>query len=291
MAKRILSTFLLWSVVIGALWGLRTNGAVLMVGVVAALTLRELYALLGAAGYAPFAGMGMVFGTAVAVGPWTEAHWGWRTDALPALAALLGCVRILGERPPEKRVEALMSTVFGIVYIGTLLQYLVRIATPPSLAAAAAQAASSGRVAPLLLSADARLILCIWVIAVAKFCDVGALLSGLAFGRHKLAPQISPKKTWEGVLGGVLVSMAIGALVFRLGRGTLPDSMTPLRGALLAAPVGALGVVSDLVESVIKRRANLKDSGGAIPGIGGMFDLSDSILLAAPAAYFLLRLP
>jgi phosphatidate cytidylyltransferase len=66
------------------------------------------------------------------------------------------------------------------------------------------------------------LLLFIWLVAVAKFCDVGALLTGLAIGRHHMAPQISPKKTWEGAVGGVLVSMGIGALSPGFGPTTCP---------------------------------------------------------------------
>ena len=110
----------------------------------------------------------------------------------------------------------------------------------------------------------------------------------MAFGRHAMAPGISPKKTWEGACGGVVVAMGVGALVFWLGGPVLPDEMTPLRGALLAAPLAAVAIVSDLIESVIKRRASLKDSGGGVPGIGGIFDLTDSLILAAPVGYFLL---
>jgi len=158
-----------------------------------------------------------------------------------------------------------------------MLQYLVRIATPP--AGDTTQAAG-------------RIVLCLWVVAVAKFCDVGALLAGLAVGRHPMAPLTSPKKTWEGAAGGVIVAMGVGWLVAWLGRGVLPAAMTPLRSALLAAPLACVAIVSDLVESVIKRRAALKDSGGGVPGIGGMFDLCDSLILAAPVGYFLLqRLP
>ena len=66
---------------------------------------------------------------------------------------------------------------------------------------------------------------------------------------------------------------------------------TPLVAALMAIPIAALGIVADLVESVLKRRANLKDSGSALPGLGGFFDMSDSLILAAPVGYFLFRLP
>jgi phosphatidate cytidylyltransferase len=134
-------------------------------------------------------------------------------------------------------------------------------------------------------------VLCLWTVAVAKFCDVGALLTGLAIGRHPMAPLTSPKKTWEGAAGGIALAMGVGALVVWMGAPVLPASMTPLRGALLASPVAVVAIFSDLVESVIKRRAASKDSGGVVPGIGGIFDLSDSLILAAPVAYFLLGLP
>ena len=242
---------------------------------VSVLTLREFYRLMAAAGHAPFERLGMLFGGLITLAPWTEARFGLPAHPLLALATLVFSIRMLSERTPEKRLEALTSTLFGLVYISLLLQYLVRIVTP---------------VAGDTISPDGRLILCLWVVAVAKFCDVGALLTGLAIGRHPMAPGISPKKTWEGAFGGVAVAMGVGALVAWLGRGVLPASLGPLRGALLAAPLAAVAIVSDLVESVVKRRADRKDSGGGIPGIGGFFDLIDSVILAAPVGYFLLGL-
>jgi len=173
-------------------------------------------------------------------------------------------------------MEALSSTLFGLVYVALLLQFLVRIVTP-----------LEGDSIPQ----EGRLILCLWVVVVAKFCDIGALLTGLAIGRHPMAPMTSPKKTWEGAAGGVLVGIGAGALVAWLGRGTLAETMGPVRAAILSAPVAVVAVISDLVESSIKRRASFKDSGGGVPGIGGIFDLSDSLILAAPVAYFLLGLP
>ena len=275
MAKRIFSTVLLWLVVFAVLWFFRTAGAVAAIVAVSVLTLREFYRLMAAAGHAPFERLGMLFGGLITLAPWTEARFGLPAHPLLALATLVFSIRMLSERTPEKRLEALTSTLFGLVYISLLLQYLVRIVTP---------------VAGDTISPDGRLILCLWVVAVAKFCDVGALLTGLAIGRHPMAPGISPKKTWEGAFGGVAVAMGVGALVAWLGRGVLPASLGPLRGALLAAPLAAVAIVSDLVESVVKRRADRKDSGGGIPGIGGFFDLIDSVILAAPVGYFLLGL-
>jgi phosphatidate cytidylyltransferase len=274
VAKRITSTVVLWLAVLAVLWFYRTDGAVAVITGISVLTLRELYRLMAAAGNAPFAGLGLVFGGLITLAPWTEARHGIPAYPLVALAAVVFSIRILLERAPEKRVEALSSTLFGLVYISLLLQYLVRIVTP---------------VAGDAISPAGRLVLCLWVVAAAKFCDVGALLAGLAFGRHPMAPGISPKKTWEGAAGGVAVAMGVGALVAWLGRAVLPAAFGPLRAALLAAPLAAVAIVSDLVESVIKRRAALKDSGGGVPGIGGIFDLSDSLVLAAPVGYFLLQ--
>ena len=280
MAKRILSTVLLWLVVFGVMWYFRTTGAVLLVGLISVLTLREFYQLLGSAGHAPFHRLGMFFGALITLSPWLYLQIGIpkSSDAL-VLAVIVFSIRILSEREPAKRVEALGATLFGLVYVALMLQYFVRILTPTQF--------DDG----MSLTPNGRLILCLWLIAVAKFCDVGALLTGLAFGKHQMAPQISPKKTWEGAVGGVLVSMGVGALVAWLGRSELPAHMTPLVAAFKAAPIAAIAIVSDLIESILKRHAALKDSGGAIPGIGGIFDLSDSLLLTAPLGYFLFALP
>jgi phosphatidate cytidylyltransferase len=182
---------------------------------------------------------------------------------------------VLGEREPQNRVEALAGTLFGLVYVAFMLQYLVRIVTP---------------LPGDTIDPTGRLLLFVWLVAVSKFCDVGALLSGMAFGKHRMSPQISPKKTWEGAIGGVFVSMGIGAFVAWLARDHFPAFLTPGIAALIAAPIAFTAIVSDLIESVIKRRATIKDSGGIIPGIGGVFDVSDSLILTAPLGFFLFGL-
>jgi len=273
VAKRTSSTVAIWLIIFAVLWYFRTPGAVAVIVGVSVLTLREFYKLMAAAGNAPFERLGMLFGGLITLAPWAESRLTLPSYPLVALATIVFSIRMLSERTPEKRVEALASTLFGLVYVSLMLQYLVRIATP---------------LAGDAILPDGRLVLCLWVVAVAKFCDVGALLAGMAIGRHAMAPAISPKKTWEGAAGGIAVAMGVGALVAWLGRSVLPPAISPLRAALLAAPLAAVAIVSDLVESVIKRRAALKDSGGGIPGIGGIFDLSDSLILAAPVGYFLL---
>ena len=276
MAKRIFSTVALWTIVGAALWVFRTRGALVLIALISVLTLREFYQLMRASGYAPFDKLGLLFGGLITIAPWAEARFGWHAHLLLALGTVVFAVRLLGERTAENRVESLASTLFGLVYVAVLLQYLVRIVTP----------LSGDTVSP-----TGRLLLCLWLVVVAKFCDMGALLTGLAIGRHKMSPQISPKKTWEGAVGGVILSMAAGAVFAWLARNEFPTPLSPLRAALIAAPIAVLGIVSDLIESVIKRRANRKDSGATVPGMGGVFDVSDSLILAAPVAYVLFGLP
>jgi phosphatidate cytidylyltransferase len=137
---------------------------------------------------------------------------------------------------------------------------------------------------------ETGLILPVWVVAVTKFGDVGALLTGMSIGKHRMAPAYSPKKTWEGLAGGILLSIAV-SIAFVLWFGEwLPEGLTVLHAAWMAFFITLSGVLADLIESAFKREAKVKDSGGLVPGIGGFLDLTDSLLLAFPVAYFLVWL-
>jgi phosphatidate cytidylyltransferase len=275
VGKRVFSSTLLWSIVVATMWFFRNTGAVVLGTLVSMLTLREFYRLMHGCGYTPFDRLGTLCGGAITLAPWIELRFGFPAHLMVPLATVVFAVRLLGERTPETRVESLCSTLFGLVYVSLLLQYFIRLVLPlPNDS----------------LSPNGRLVLCLWVIAATKFCDMGGLLTGMAIGRHKLSPLISPKKTWEGAIGGTLASVAIGATIAWLGRDALPPRMTPLLGGLMALPIAVLGIVGDLVESVIKRRANIKDSAAIIPAMGGFFDMSDSLILTAPVGYFLIGL-
>ncbi len=269
MRQRILSTFGLWAVVIGCIHFFGVTGGVWLISAVAVLTLREFYQMVHRMGLDPFDKVGMTLGALVMLAPFYATRL---LPAAPELAApgtilaaavVVFALRVIAERRPDNRVETLAWSLFGVLYVPFMLSFLVRIT----------------------VEARSGLMLVIWLIAVSKFCDVGALLSGLAFGRHKMAPDISPKKTWEGAVGGVLISAGVGAALAHFMARFYPPEFTPLRAALIAMPIAMLAIVSDLIESVIKRRADTKDAGHAIPGIGGMFDLSDSLILTAPAGY------
>lgn len=285
MRSRILSTLVLWTVIIGSLWLFGAHGAVALITILSALTLHEFYGMTAKMGAKPFRWMGLGFSVLITAAPYYLAYFSDEfanrselpvaliydlPTALVVLALLVSCVRVLGERDATNRVETIAATVLGVLFVPFMLHYLVAILM---------YAGSDGD----------NLMLCAWTIAVSKFCDVGALLTGLAFGRHMMSPTISPKKTWEGAVGGVLVSAGVGAGFAFLASGHLPESMTPLIAALIAVPLALTTIVSDLIESVIKRRADTKDTGALIPGIGGAFDLVDSLILTAPVAYFIFQ--
>ena len=111
------------------------------------------------------------------------------------------------------------------------------------------------------------------------------------FGKHKLIPRISPAKSWEGVFGGILVGTLVGVgYVWCLRETFAPWGLTWLRAIPLGVALSVCAIVGDLVESLFKRAANVKDSGGVIPGMGGLLDVLDSILFTAPGLYLFLRL-
>lgn len=128
-------------------------------------------------------------------------------------------------------------------------------------------------------------------------CDTFAMLGGMRFGKHKLAPAVSPNKTWEGTICGAVSSVFTGILVWGLGLlcANLPwlgslYSPLPLAVCVVTAVLASsLGQIGDLAESLIKRMIGVKDFSNLIPGHGGMFDRADSLLFAIPTAYFCIR--
>ena len=192
-----------------------------------------------------------------------------RNVALIGLA-WAGVLLTLLRNPGETKPWVVRNpTVFGLLYVPFLLLFL-------------------GSLVKGDVGGKDGLWLAVWVIAVTKFTDVGGLLIGVPFGRRKIAPNVSPAKSWEGCVGGILFSSAVGAAgAWALGHWAGID-FHPARGALYAIPLALVSIPSDLVESHLKRRAGVKDSGSTIPGIGGALDLIDSLLLVAPVAYLLL---
>ena len=119
-------------------------------------------------------------------------------------------------------------------------------------------------------------------------CDTAALFGGMRFGKHKLAPAVSPKKTWEGAICGALSSLLTGTLVWFICRYSYP---LPLWLCLVTAFLGSsMGQIGDLAESLLKRMIGVKDFSNLIPGHGGAFDRVDSLLFSIPTTYICLML-
>jgi phosphatidate cytidylyltransferase len=147
-------------------------------------------------------------------------------------------------------------------------------------------------------SGQAGMLALVSLIAIVKMSDTGQYAIGRVLGRHKLAPLVSPGKTWEGVMGGALFAVVGAFLVFgwvepyimgtpNKSADFFADTGRVVRVAIYALLVAAAGILGDLAESLLKREAGIKDSSTWMPGFGGLLDLLDSLLVAAPVAYLL----
>jgi phosphatidate cytidylyltransferase len=132
-----------------------------------------------------------------------------------------------------------------------------------------------------------------WIVGIilaTKACDSGAYFTGRAIGRHKLIPWLSPGKTWEGLFGGLAWSAVAGLILAWLSQRFLstPDQVPLLTGLWWGLVFGLVGVLGDLLKSVLKRGAGIKDSSSLLPGLGGVLDVLDSPLMVAPVAFWLI---
>ena len=128
----------------------------------------------------------------------------------------------------------------------------------------------------------------LYFVLVTKFSDMGAYAVGSLIGKHKMIPRISPAKTWEGFFGAILVSTG-ASLAFVHFFGAKMVGMNYLHAIVLGVVLSVTAVIGDLIESLFKREAGVKDSGALFPGIGGILDLLDSLLFNAPIMYLYLR--
>lgn len=124
----------------------------------------------------------------------------------------------------------------------------------------------------------------LYLLCTTYLTDACGLFAGQTFGKHKMAPVISPKKTWEGAAGGLLASI-IASLIFSL---YAPISLSVVQSIILGACIGTIAQVGDLAESLLKRDVGVKDS-SKIPGLGGMLDVVDSLVFTAPLLYLYLK--
>jgi phosphatidate cytidylyltransferase len=236
----------------------------LLLAVVAAIGAWEAYRLLKGAGYPSL----HLFGTALAVAIVLEAAWrpgGDKGILLVAVGVVLAGVGAFGRQDPRDGLVTWIATVFGAVYVGLIGFVLQLAATAPAVPAGA----------PLELLGSERGWVLLLILGVWSF-DTGAFLVGSQIGRHKFLTHISPSKSIEGVVGGLVATTIVTALMLA-GLGQQP------LGALVLGPLlGLSAQAGDLAESMLKRAAGAKDSGTLIPGHGGILDRIDSFLFAGP---------
>ena len=279
---RLISGFSIAGVLFAAFFFLPDAGIPFVLAALAALMTLEFYQLMTAGGVANFRVYGTLGAVALVFVTWCAGVRGDRGtwDAVVLFLVTIGIfLRQFPQKDNPHPLRTIGGTLFGILYIGLLWNFLTKLLL-------------FGR--PLDFAGGiywpGRWLL-LYAVFAAKFTDIGAYLVGCAIGRHKLIPRISPGKSWEGVFGGVLVGTLVGTLyVWGLRDVFAPLGLTWLRALPLGLVLSVCAVVGDLTESLFKRAANVKDSGGVVPGMGGTLDVLDSILFTAPAVYLFLRL-
>ena len=208
---------------------------------------------------------------------------GWLVYAI-AVSGAVAALWVASEDSSPVAVAVLIgASVFWIVALGLVLTYPRSrfVLLSKSAMVAAGVVALPGAWLALVQTAKAPQgpELLIWLLAAAAAADIGAYFAGRRFGRRKLAPQVSPGKTWEGALGGAVAILAwgvVGAMYFGTAAVSLPQWLAVVAVLFVASITG------DLFESAFKRARGVKDSGGLLPGHGGVLDRVDSVIAIAP---------
>ncbi len=225
---------------------------------------------------------------ALCVGQWVDLRDSFLVPALLASALLVTMFLALVQTSDLKEyMGAVSSTVLAILYVGFTLSCLVPLGFDAHIAASAAQALSGRVVSTKVLahSSPGRDLL-VFLFLIIWAGDASAYFVGRALGRTPLFPRVSPNKTVEGSVGGLVGSLLVG-LAFAQWKWHEADWW---RVIILAGFIAAAGQVGDLAESALKRGSNVKDSGTLLPGHGGLLDRMDSLLFAIPALWSMLAL-
>jgi len=261
--KRVLSGLLFLPIFYLFTWKLPSIYFLALVMLAAVLGQYELYRMAQARGIRPVALLGSALGALVVLDAYRPLapHAGALLLAACLLAIMVA--RLFSARPVEGAIEDVSATFMGIVYVALLFGFQVSIRT-----------GTDGRQWLVFL------YFIIWA------SDIGAYSIGIPFGKHRLYEKISPKKSIEGLVGALVASAGM-ALLCRWWF-MPPVSTGAVVGIALALAVA--GTIGDLVESLFKRAAGVKDSGTIIPGHGGILDRMDSMLFAAPVLYYYLRM-
>jgi phosphatidate cytidylyltransferase len=284
-ARRLASTVTLWTIVLLALFSSNriVSDYVFMALILflAVTGLIEFYGLVEKRDLVCFKGWGIFGGILLMLGTFLNLTGQIGTPAQiggPArvndfetgflILFVLGlCMRQFFSRSNTAGILAISTTLFGLMYVPWLLNFIQKINFFPKV--------------------DGHYYL-LYFMLITKFSDTGAYTVGSLIGKHKMIPRISPGKTWEGFAGAIIVS-TLASLVFVHFLGHKMHGMNWKHAIILGVILSVSAVVGDLIESLFKREAGVKDSGNFFPGIGGILDLLDSILFNAPLMYLYLR--
>jgi len=252
------------ALVLLAMWG-GPVPTVVLATVVVTLCAAELYGTLRRSGRRSATLLGLVATVGIMIEAYTKGP-----TAIPFVTVLLLAGTMLWYLIGVERgspVEGTASTVLVFVWVAILGSFSALLLAPGQFPDRHGVAFFAGAIIAAVLN------------------DVGALVVGRFIGRHPLAPAVSPKKTWEGLIGGsVLAIVGSAFIVGHIHPWTVP------KAALLGVVVSVVAPVGDLCESLVKRDLKLKDMGSLLPGHGGMLDRFDAILFVMPATYYLVRL-
>lgn len=280
--RRLISSIVLWTIVISALFsGNKILSDYVFLAIMMLLAwagMVEFYNLLAKRNLYCFKGVGVFGGLLLMASTFfyltqnESTHPGGANDFETSFLILfvLGlCVRQFVSKTNTAGLIAISTTLFGLMYVPYLLNFIQKINFFPGL---------KGNGAFYIL----------YFILVTKFSDLGAYCVGSLIGKHKMIPRISPGKTWEGFGGAIVISTA-ASVTFAHFAGARLVGMNLMHATILGIVLSLAAVVGDLIESLFKREAGVKDSGRSFPGIGGILDLIDSILFNAPLMYLYLR--
>jgi phosphatidate cytidylyltransferase len=276
----ILIPIVLWVIVQG---GFIYLGVVIGIGLLAQ---SEFYGLIEDKGAHALKSVGLGFGSAVIL----VAYFGNEYHAMMLMTAslLVMMVAQLGKNEIHEAMASISGTFFGIFYVAWLLSHAVLVR---QFHQGAASHYDPALLVTLHVTPDTGIFLMMYALVTIVACDAGAYFAGRAWGNRKLAPQISPNKSVEGALGGIIFGVACG-----LGTKLFFDAFFPDLSAAMPWSVAlsfalilcAVGIIGDLVESLLKRDAAVKDTGRLLPGMGGVLDRIDAPLLGLPALYYLM---
>ena len=273
-ARRSASTVALWGLVSGIFISRWSWACLGLIGVLAVIATVEYFRMLRAAEVRCFPR----FGILLALGYCGTLHAYFIKGTLFIAIAGAFTLQLRHEIRGVESLLAVAANVLGFIYIAFLFNFAARITFMVP-----GWNASPGTVA------EPGAFLLLWLLAVTKFTDMGAYVTGSLIGRRKMIPHVSPGKTWEGLGGALIFSQLAGCGLYAAFPTQLEVFGNYGHVIALGFLLALLAVVGDLAESIVKRALHAKDSGRMLPGIGGSLDLIDSICFTAPALYFYLK--